>query len=136
MTDGAPGRLTIPWPQVGAVIGVLVFLGTLVTFLTGGIHPQWQADIADLKAANAALQADLKAAVVAGASERSALAARIDTDKQLVTTRLDGMWRTNDYTDRDNHLARLDTVFDGLRERVTQLEYAQKDLLKSITPRR
>lgn len=38
-------RRGIPWPQIGAGVGALVFLGTIVTFLTGGIHPQWQNDI-------------------------------------------------------------------------------------------
>lgn len=134
MTD-AP-RLAIPWPQIGAVIGVLVFLGTGLTFLTGGIHPQWASDIAELRAANASLQSDIKAVSASAASDRAALVARTDADKQLLTSRLDAMWRPSDYADRDAHLSRLDTVYEALRERVTQLEYANKDLAKSLQPRR
>jgi hypothetical protein len=129
--------------QIGTAVGVLVFLGTLITFLTGGLHPQWQTDIAELRASNVSLAADLKSAVAkleaaqqaqatAALSDKAVLTARIDSAQQLFTSRLDAMWRPSDYTDRDTHLSRLDNVFDLLRDRVTKLEYSTQDIDKRV----
>jgi hypothetical protein len=46
--------------------------------------------------------------------------------------RVDGMWRPTDYADRDAHLARLDAVFESLRDRTTKAEYDIKDLSKTV----
>ena len=137
-------RPLIPWTQVSVVIAVLAMIGGALAWITGGIHPQWQNDIAELRASNVGLAADLKTAVAqleatqqaqaaAASSDKAVLAARIDSAQQLFTSRLDAMWRPSDYTERDTHLSRLDQVFDALRDRVTAQEYISKDLTNKLS---
>lgn len=127
------------WAQVTVIIAVLGVVGGCLTFLTGGVHPQWQSDIADLRAGMAQMKTDTDKALVelrsaqaaasaAAVSDRAQLNQRIDTAQDLFNTRLNGMWRQSDYVDRDAHLSRLDTVFDALRDRVRDQEYLTRGL--------
>lgn len=136
-------RPAITWTQAYAALGALVIMAGVAAWFAGGIHPQWSNDIAELRASNSALQADLKTAVAkleaqqqtqiaTAASDKAVLAARIDAAQQLFTSRLDAMWRPSDYADRDSHLSRLDAVYDAIRNRVTDVEYSVKDLTKQM----
>jgi hypothetical protein len=150
MSDLTPARRstdnqrTIPWAQISVVITVIAAIGGGLAWITGGIHPQWQQDISELRASNVGLAADLKTAVAkleaaqqtqaaAASSDKAVLTARIDSAQQLFTSRLDAMWRPSDYADRDSHLSRLDQVYDALRDRMTQQEYSTKDLTNRLS---
>lgn len=150
MSDHPPMRratdhhVAIPWAQVGVVCTVLVLLVGAVSWVTGGLHPQWSADITELRASNASLTSELKASVsdlqaaqraaaAAAASDRAQLTERIDAAKELFNTRLNGMWRPSDYAERDSHLHDLDARGDSIRDRLTKLEYGYTDLDKRVT---
>lgn len=150
MSDHPPMRRasdqqsTIPWAQVGVVCTVLVLGGTGLSWLTGGLHPQWSAEIEALKTSNADLKNDLKNAVselqaaqktaaAQAASDRTQLTERIEAAKELFNTRLNGMWRPSDYAERDSHLHDLDARGDSIRDRLTKLEYGYTDLDKRVT---
>jgi hypothetical protein len=144
MSDQAPARRDIPWMAITVVLALLTVAWGALLFLTGGIHPQWQSDISDLRAAIAQKSVDTDkaltelrnaqaAANAAGAADRAQLSQRIDTAQDLFNTRLNGMWRQSDYVDRDAHLSRLDSVFEALRDRVRDQEYRTGDLDKRLS---
>jgi hypothetical protein len=139
----ATDHQVIPWTQLGVVIAAIVMATTFLAWLTGGLHPQWSADISELRASNtslsnelkssvADLQATQKAAAAAAASDKAQLTERIDAAKELFNTRLNGMWRPSDYAERDSHLHELDSRGDAIRDRVLKLEYGYTDLDKRI----
>lgn len=144
MTD-APERprFGIPWSQVGVVLAVLTALWAATLFFTGGLRPQTQIDVADLQKALAETRADTKtgfgelkaaqsALSAASANDKAQLADRIDAAKELLNSRLNGMWRPSDYAERDSHLHDLDARVDVLRGKVDKLEYTYGDLDKRV----
>jgi hypothetical protein len=97
-------------PRVSVVIACMGFIWAVVSWATGGVRAQNSIDIA-------ALRVDIT-----------------DLQRQLAQMqgRVDGMWRPADYAERDGHFARLDSVYESLRDRVTAIEYAEKDMTKSL----
>ena len=125
-----PGKIAAGIVTSGAIVALLL---NLMGGLFGGLRPQSQIDLAELQKSNAALKTQIDAVTVAEASDKALVLAQIDTVKQLFATRLDAMWRPSDYADRDAHLSRLDTVFDGLRDKTTDNGYAIKGLQDRYT---
>lgn len=143
MNDQAPASLGAQiWDGAGKGPGVVIILGVLYTGLVWGIgpiKPQSQVDSDaqkaavtklsnDFQTATTKLEATQQAQAATCAADKVLLTNRIDSAQQLFTSRLDAMWRPSDYTERDTHLSRLDSVFEALRDRVVAQEYATKDL--------
>lgn len=140
----------ISWAQISAAVGVVIvvlsFIGTLGVWLTGGIHPQWASDIDGLKTTIATLRNDLTAATTrldaaqqtantAGASERAALTQKIDANKEALTTKIDANKEAlAQKIDANKELfdGRLNGTSQALEKRVSDQEYATKDLAKQV----
>jgi hypothetical protein len=147
MSDQPARRSTdhaqIPWVQVGVVLTVLTVLWGSLLFWTGGLRPQTQIDVQDLQRAvvelraniksdNNDLRADQKTNAATCASDKALLADRIDSLRNLFSTRLDAMWRPSDYVDANTHFNRLDNVYSTLRDQVNGQSYAITDLDKRV----
>lgn len=111
---------------VGAAVISLLFQP--ITWVTGGLKPQSQIDLADAVKTNALLSARLDALTATEAANKAQALTAVDNVKQLFAARLDAMWRPSDFADRDAHLSKLDTVLEGLRDKTTDNGYAIKDL--------
>jgi hypothetical protein len=93
-------------PRISMIVAACAFLWGVVTFSTGGIRPQSQIDLENLK------------------EKQTSLGSRV----AVCESRLDQMPRTQDIADWTAHFSRLDAVFEGQRELVTQEKYDIKDL--------
>jgi hypothetical protein len=122
MTLGRAAELFI----VAAAVISLLFQP--ITWVTGGLRPQSQIEIDNAKQKTADLSARLDTQIAIEASDKAQILASIDNLRQLFATRLDAMWRPSDFAERDSHLSRLDTVFEGQRDKITDYGYAIKDL--------
>lgn len=109
MTDTQPtiwGQLWAAAPQISAVVAGLTVVIGIMAWMFGGVRPQSQIDLDNLKV----------------------LSAKLEAQQQVIVSRLDALPRASDFADWTAHLARLDAVFDGQREKITQSIYDIKDL--------
>jgi hypothetical protein len=93
-------------PRVLFMITALTVVYAILTFMTGGIRPQTQIDLEDLK------------------RQETGLASKV----AVCESRLDALPRASDFSDWVAHLSRLDAVFEAQRDQVTQNKYDIKDL--------
>lgn len=77
-----------------------------MTFLTGGLRPQSQIDLAAL-------------------TER---VTKSESRVAVCESKLDGLPRASDFQDWVGHFQRLDAVFEAQRDQVTQNKYDIRDL--------
>src|SRR5664279_3693929 len=107
MSDPAPSIFHQVWselPRISVMIACAGVIWAVLTWATGGVRPQSSIDIDNIKAAIADLQ--------------RVQIADLQKNQAQILGRLDAMWRTQDYAERDGHFARLDSVFEALRDRV------------------
>lgn len=112
MTDNPPAIPESLWEQIWSnlpriliVISTLSVLYAVLTWFTGGLRPQSQIDLENLKLQMSEM--------------RSGVA--------VCNSRLDALPRASDFAEWQAHLSRLDAVYDSLRDRLTAEEYATKD---------
>jgi hypothetical protein len=106
----APGLGEQLWaaaPRLLIMISALTVMYAVLTWLTGGVRPQSQIDLDNLK------------------STQTGLASRV----AVCESRLDALPRTADFSNWEAHLSRLDAVFEAQRDQVTQNKYDIKDLM-------
>lgn len=122
------GQVWEALPRLAVIFAALGVGWASLTWMTGGLRPQTQIDVANLTKEVADLKATQSAGVAACAADRELLNSRINSAQQLFVSRLDAMWRPSDYAEVSSHFSRLDQEYDSLRDRVTNSEFAIKDL--------
>lgn len=130
MSDQPPARSKLGLDlslTLGNVLQIVLMVTALTIWLLSyvGRTDDTATRLAEFKAAELAQQALLAADMQKRFDD-------IQRTQASMQGRLDGMWRTSDYTDRDTHLARLDNVFDALRDRMVKAEYDIKDTAKAV----
>lgn len=94
-------------PRILIMITALTVMYGVLTWMTGGVRPQSQIDLDNLK------------------STQINLSSRV----AVCESRLDTIPRNSDFANWEAHLSRLDAVFEAQRDQVTQNKYDIKDLL-------
>lgn len=94
-------------PRIALMVAAASFVWAIMTFATGGIRPQSQIDLENLK------------------EKQTNLASRV----AVCESRLDQMPRSQDFADWTAHLSRLDAVFEAQRNQVSQSQFDIKDLM-------